>query len=300
MSKSKFISSGAAVALCFLASVVVHAMVLGTVLFVLLDEGGDTAVEEMNMAVYEVRLTTNVNAGGTGHELGEESKGAVESALPAGKAEQKPGPAELAKAPERKALPRLERKSAQAAEKTGRPKNIAKPEKPEVKKKRSEPRRIQVNLSESAGEPKGNGRNGPRTGHDGAEDVPKIPGTGTDSGAFHERGLPKGHGAGIGPGTESGLVMSVRQPELIGKVEPVYPARARRRRIQGFVRVKFLVDKRGLVSKARVVESEPYGVFDDSAIEAVEKWRFSPAMKNGQPCSVWLTQPIRFSLSGGI
>jgi protein TonB len=86
-------------------------------------------------------------------------------------------------------------------------------------------------------------------------------------------------------------------PRLVHKVNPTYPFRAKRRGVEGKVVVRFLVDKQGLVSEFSVVQAEPEGVFEESALKAVTKWRFEPGMKDKKPVSTWVQVPIRFELS---
>jgi len=85
-------------------------------------------------------------------------------------------------------------------------------------------------------------------------------------------------------------------PRLVHKVNPTYPFRAKRRGVEGKVIVRFLVDKQGRVSECSVVQAEPEGVFEESALKAVTKWRFKPGMKDKKPVSTWVQVPIRFEL----
>ncbi len=65
-----------------------------------------------------------------------------------------------------------------------------------------------------------------------------------------------------------------QEPKLVKAVPPEYPRAAERRQLEGYVTVAFSIDANGKVSGAEVVEADPQGVFDRSAIEAVEQWRF--------------------------
>ena len=57
---------------------------------------------------------------------------------------------------------------------------------------------------------------------------------------------------------------------------PTYPRKALRMGREGYVLIEFDVDTDGSVLDPYVVESEPTGVFERSAIKAVRKWLFSP------------------------
>jgi len=64
-------------------------------------------------------------------------------------------------------------------------------------------------------------------------------------------------------------------------VRPIYPAIARERNITGRVTTKLLIDEAGVVVDSSVVNAEPAGLFEASALEAVRKIPFSPATRNG-------------------
>ncbi len=57
---------------------------------------------------------------------------------------------------------------------------------------------------------------------------------------------------------------------------PTYPRNAIRLGREGYVLIEFDVDTDGSVLDPYVLESEPTGVFERSAIKAVRKWLFSP------------------------
>jgi TonB family protein len=82
-------------------------------------------------------------------------------------------------------------------------------------------------------------------------------------------------------------------PEIIRKVEPHYPPSALMRGEGGTVLLQALVGPKGRVLETRIVT--PASVFDESARVAVEGWRFRPARCGGDPVTVWVLIPIRFT-----
>lgn len=72
-------------------------------------------------------------------------------------------------------------------------------------------------------------------------------------------------------------------PIAIAKVTPEYPSQARRRNVEGFVELEFVVNELGGAEDIRVVRSEPQGTFDRSAVRALMRWRFKPAERDGKP-----------------
>lgn len=77
---------------------------------------------------------------------------------------------------------------------------------------------------------------------------------------------------------------------------PDYPARARQSGATGAVTVSFIVDIDGSVQDARVVEAAPPGIFEEAALEAVQRWSFEPGQNDGSPVAVRVRQTLRFEL----
>ncbi len=87
-----------------------------------------------------------------------------------------------------------------------------------------------------------------------------------------------------GAALEGGLVAgggSDRDAVPLVRIEPDYPMRARQLGIEGWVQVRFDVNKAGGVKNAVVVASHPPKVFDRAAIQAVIKWKYNPKIRNG-------------------
>ncbi|MHC1726993.1 MAG: energy transducer TonB [Syntrophobacteraceae bacterium] len=112
-------------------------------------------------------------------------------------------------------------------------------------------------------------------------------------------GLP---GGGAGSGRAAGLwEFKAEQvdtpPAAIRKIDPEFPPEARRMGIAGRVVVRFLVKIDGSVSKASVIEANPKGIFEHSALEAIDKWRFKPGRYKGNTVATWVLLPIQFRLT---
>lgn len=85
-------------------------------------------------------------------------------------------------------------------------------------------------------------------------------------------------------------------PELVARVLPDYPARARAMQIEGQVVLEVVLDRNGRIEDAiRVVHSIP--ALDAAAIAAVKQWRFRPARDgSGRAVRVLMEVPVRFVL----
>ena len=76
---------------------------------------------------------------------------------------------------------------------------------------------------------------------------------------------------------------------------PVYPAEAKKNRIQGRVVLALTIDKTGTPREIRVVTS-PDQSLTDSAIAAVSQWRYRPYQLNGSAIAVQSTVEVNFQL----
>lgn len=86
------------------------------------------------------------------------------------------------------------------------------------------------------------------------------------------------------------------KPVALLKLKPPYPSRARQFNMSGYVKVKFLVDKLGQVTRIRIVESHPEGVFDNTVRTTLPSWKFSPGKIEGEPVSTWVVTRIAFEM----
>jgi periplasmic protein TonB len=88
-----------------------------------------------------------------------------------------------------------------------------------------------------------------------------------------------------------------KAPQLVKKVDPVFPDMAMKAGVPGKVTVQFYVDKNGDVKKAQAVKASPQGLgFEESAVAAVLQWKFTPALQRENPVGVWVAQVITFKV----
>jgi len=84
-------------------------------------------------------------------------------------------------------------------------------------------------------------------------------------------------------------------PVPIKTPPPVYPHALKAEGASGVVAVTIVVDETGAVISCKVSKSTRDD-FNAPAIEAVQKWKFKPAQKDGVPVKMKVTIPIRFSI----
>jgi TonB family protein len=86
-------------------------------------------------------------------------------------------------------------------------------------------------------------------------------------------------------------------PKLMKEVKPAYTMAAMGRQIQGIVHLVAVVEADGSVGIVRVVQSlDPKYGLDESAMQALKGWRFTPATLNGKPVRMLITFQLKFTL----
>jgi periplasmic protein TonB len=77
---------------------------------------------------------------------------------------------------------------------------------------------------------------------------------------------------------------------------PTYPPEAVQQGLEGRVILSVTIAASGEVTKVTVAKSCGYDVLDQAALDAVCRWRFSPATRGGKPVQWTARLPIRFRL----
>jgi TonB family protein len=96
------------------------------------------------------------------------------------------------------------------------------------------------------------------------------------------------------PRFERNVFRGFTAASLIHKVEPVYPAQARMARIAGSVMLDATIATDGTVRSAKVIDGPT--LLTESAVAAVRRWRFSPAVLDGKPTEMQARITIVFKL----
>ena len=77
-------------------------------------------------------------------------------------------------------------------------------------------------------------------------------------------------------------------------MDPVYPELAKRARVSGIVLLRATVDELGLVTRVQLIRGHP--LLNQSAVDALRQWKYSPTLLNGEPVPVLATVTVNFVL----
>jgi TonB family protein len=87
----------------------------------------------------------------------------------------------------------------------------------------------------------------------------------------------------------------VKPPRLVYSPEPDFSEEARKRKVRGVVTLSVVVTSVGKTTLVRVLQGLGHGI-DEKAVEAVSKWKFQPATKDGKPVSAEIAVEVDFGL----
>jgi len=87
----------------------------------------------------------------------------------------------------------------------------------------------------------------------------------------------------------------ISAPTVIKRVEPRYTDEARQARLAGTVILQAVIKTNGTADILKVVKPLPLGL-TESAVEAIQQWRFRPAVRNGKEIPVPTNIEVVFNL----
>jgi TonB family protein len=96
------------------------------------------------------------------------------------------------------------------------------------------------------------------------------------------------------PPKQLSVSADVMAGNLLNKVVPVYPAEAKKARIQGTVVLSAVIGKDGNVENLRVLSGPSQ--LQQTALDAVRQWTYKPYLLNGDPIEVKTIVNVLYSL----
>lgn len=130
------------------------------------------------------------------------------------------------------------------------------------------------------------------------------PGSGNGIGNGKGGGIGDRNGPGMGVHDGSGVdgdtggsreAGRITAPVALFKLEPEYSEEGRKAKLQGIVTLRIEIDERGLPRVVAVSQGLGLGL-DEKAVEAVQRWRFHPATRNGKPVPASALVEVAFRL----
>lgn len=82
-------------------------------------------------------------------------------------------------------------------------------------------------------------------------------------------------------------------PRAVRQVQPTYPAALKRKKVEGLVSLVFVIDTTGMVV-APTVERSSHPEFEQPALDAIRRWKFTPGKRGGEPVKVRVRLPLQF------
>ena len=86
----------------------------------------------------------------------------------------------------------------------------------------------------------------------------------------------------------------MRPPQIVSQVQPRYPEVAKAARVQGIVILEAIINTEGQVEDVKVLRGPD--LLQQSAMDAIVKWKFKPGTLNGKPVKVIFTLTVNFTL----
>lgn len=109
----------------------------------------------------------------------------------------------------------------------------------------------------------------------------------------HAQNSSQAAASGISPSADQTV-----EPVVKRRSPPQYPMDAANKGIEGWVQVDFYVEPNGKVSAFTALDGAPTGVFEKPTERALKRWRYKPALLNGQPVRQRRSLIMVFELEG--
>ncbi len=124
---------------------------------------------------------------------------------------------------------------------------------------------------------------------------PDLSLSGPSSPAGHDDQKPEKSEDKLRTTSADSICGEITHPVVTEKVNPKYPESAREDKVTGVVVVETVITEEGIVDDIRVLESTDERL-STAAVEAIEQWRFEPALCDGTPVGVYYNLTVNFRL----
>jgi protein TonB len=102
--------------------------------------------------------------------------------------------------------------------------------------------------------------------------------------------------ASVGKPAPPSLVLPSSDADYLNNPPPAYPRLSKRMGEQGTVIVRVFIGLQGTAEQAEIRTSSGYDRLDKAALDTVQRWRYVPGKRHGNPEAMWFNVPVRFVL----
>lgn len=88
-----------------------------------------------------------------------------------------------------------------------------------------------------------------------------------------------------------------RDPKYANRFQPIYPGTLLRQEVEGKVRLTFLIGADGHVKSVKILSASHPRFAAAAEKQALQKWRFIPATRDGKAVEEWQTITISFNIN---
>ena len=117
----------------------------------------------------------------------------------------------------------------------------------------------------------------------------------SSTGAQSDGEKPDGSDEKLKTTSADSICEEITHPVVVEKINPKYPPSAREEKVAGMVTVETVISEEGVVEDIQVIKS-PDDRLSAAAVEAIQQWRFEPALCDGTPVGVYYNLTIKFRL----
>ncbi|WP_236607730.1 energy transducer TonB [Sandaracinus amylolyticus] len=103
-------------------------------------------------------------------------------------------------------------------------------------------------------------------------------------------------GTGTGPVTPVFMPSDMSPPRLVSGEQPGHTPQALSARVEGTMILRIAIRPDGTVGEVQVVRG--LALLTEHVVATVSRWRFAPPVYQGRPISIYLTQRLRFEITG--
>lgn len=108
--------------------------------------------------------------------------------------------------------------------------------------------------------------------------------------------IPIGEIVRVDPPAQPQLVEATIDPRYAGSLQPTYPPGERRAGLEGIATVRVSIAADGRVTAAECLSATSEAFCRVTVSQAVSKWRFRPATRDGRPVDASKVMTVRFEL----